>query len=381
MTRFVVVGNPENRRVSMFREAVTQAGYAPPKVLSYVDLLEGRAHLADHLTSETVMRIESPGENFQVEQAFLKAGAAEAEAEGSPFLSQSAVDRLTFDRGLILHPRQWFLGFRSVLLGWREELQSHPDVTVMNRPAEIAAMFDKPACHRRFSAAGIAVPTVLDNISCYEELTACMQETGMRRVFVKLAHGSSASGVVAYQRDGDRQVAITSAEIVRGESLKLYNSLKLRRYTRAQDIADLIDALSAERAHVEERLPKASLDGRTRFDLRVVAIAGTARHLVVRQGQSPMTNLHLGNQRGDADRLLKQLGEARWREIQETCSDALLQFPGCLYAGVDVLLSPGFRRHYALEINAFGDLLPGVFWQGRDTYRTEVEAVVATLMK
>ena len=54
-----------------------------------------------------------------------------------------------------------------------------------------------------------------------------------------------------------------------------------------------------EGAIVEEWLPKAVFQGK-QFDLRVVVIKGVAKHFVVRLGNSPMTNLHLGNARGDA---------------------------------------------------------------------------------
>ena len=44
-------------------------------------------------------------------------------------------------------------------------------------------------------------------------------------------------------------------------------------------------------------MPKAGLAGHV-FDLRVVVIAGRARHAVVRMSRGPMTNLHLLNRRG-----------------------------------------------------------------------------------
>ena len=64
------------------------------------------------------------------------------------------------------------------------------------------------------------------------------------------------------------------------------------------EIAALIDALCSHRVHVEEWIPKAGLDGHT-LDLRVVVIDGTARQIVARLSRSPMTNLHLLNERGD----------------------------------------------------------------------------------
>ena len=76
------------------------------------------------------------------------------------------------------------------------------------------------------------------------------------------------------------------------------------------------------------------------FDLRVVVIAGVAKHFVVRLGKSPMTNLHLGNARGDAALFLQQIGAQTWREIRQTCEAAFAVFPKGLYAGVDLLLTP-----------------------------------------
>ena len=50
-------------------------------------------------------------------------------------------------------------------------------------------------------------------------------------------------------------------------------------------------------------------------------------------------------------------------------------FPESLHLGLDVLFTPGFRSHYLLEINAFGDLLPNVVHRGVNAYEAEVEAM------
>ena len=93
-----------------------------------------------------------------------------------------------------------------------------------------------------------------------------------------------------------------------------------------------------------------------------------------------MTNLHLGNPRGDAAALLDSVGPETWEEAKAVCESAAAQFPGSLYAGVDLLIAPrrsrSRARHAILEINAFGDLLPGVLHGGQDTYGAEIEAVL-----
>ncbi|MFZ4282727.1 hypothetical protein ACOZD1_22700, partial [Streptomyces rhizosphaericola] len=62
--RFAVVGNPENRRVAFFEEAVRAAGLPPARVVPWLQVLGGGAAFEP---GETV-RIDSPGENAEVER-------------------------------------------------------------------------------------------------------------------------------------------------------------------------------------------------------------------------------------------------------------------------------------------------------------------------
>jgi hypothetical protein len=125
---------------------------------------------------------------------------------------------------------------------------------------------------------------------------------------------------------------------------------------------------------VEEWVPKAGTEGHA-FDLRVLVVGGQVRHTVARLSRTPMTNLHLRNRRGDVGALQARIGRERWEAGMETCRRAAALFPGSWYAGLDLLFAPGFRRHALLEINAFGDLLPGVLCDGLDTYTAELTAL------
>jgi hypothetical protein len=181
---------------------------------------------------------------------------------------------------------------------------------------------------------------------------------------------------VAYQTDGRRHQATTTVEMVReGGETRLYNSRRLRIYREMSEIAALIDALCRHRVIVEQWLPKAGWAGRT-FDLRVVVIGGRACHTVARLSRGPLTNLHLLNERADPAPIRERMGPA-WDAACRSCEQAMVPFPGSLYAGLDLLVTPDFRRHALLEVNAFGDLLPGVLWQGRDTYTAEVCSLLA----
>jgi hypothetical protein len=374
---FVVIANLAGRRVSLFQQALAGLGLPPARVVAWLDLLAGRVRLEEVVRPSCVVRVESPGQDFEVEKALLAVGADVPDDPGPTRLSRAAVERLMFDRGRILCPRQWYLGFRAALTMIDRRLADCPPHVLMAHPADVAVMFDKPCCQVLLAAAGVPVPPALGPVRSYEELCARMKETGRRRVFVKLAHGSSASGVVAYQTDGVRELAITSVEMTgsAGEP-RLYNSRNIRRYQRRDEIAALIDAVARERVQVEQWVPKAGLDGQA-FDLRVLVIAGRPRHTVVRLSHNPMTNLHLKNRRGDVGEVRRRTGEEAWEEAMATCRRAVAVFPRSLCAGIDLAITPGFRRHAVLETNAFGDLLPGIVDDGDDSYTAQVREMMS----
>jgi hypothetical protein len=194
-----------------------------------------------------------------------------------------------------------------------------------------------------------------------------MAKAGWSRVFVKPAYGSSASGVLALAVRGADVRATTSVEVVRaGPETRLFNSLKVRTYHDEDDVATIVDMLAADGLHVERWFAKAALDARV-VDLRVVVVAGRPTHLVVRASRSPMTNLHLGGARGDLDALRRAAG-AQLDAALATCAAVGRCFAASHQVGVDLMFSSDWRRHAVAEVNAFGDLLPGLLVDGRDTY-------------
>lgn len=378
---FVIVANPDSRRVALFQESLARLGQKSARVVAYVDLLAGRTHLSEVVRRGDVVRIESPGRDWEVERSLLCAGVDAAFSEdvqegGSEWMSRGALQELHFERGRVLPSRQWYLGWCQVLQLIECQLTECPPHRLMNCPADITLMFDKPRCHELLARSGVATPRSLGSPACFDDLVTRMKEVNCRRVFIKLAHGSSASGIVAYRTDGERHQAATTIEPVRrGNELLLFNTRRIRVHQDVAAIAETVDALCRHRVHVEEWLPKAGFAGRT-FDLRVVVINGRAQHTVVRLSRSPMTNLHLLNERGDVAALRARIQSQLWESAMQTCEAAMTCFPGSLYSGVDLLFTPNFKKHAVLEVNAFGDLLPGVLCDGLDTYSAQVRAVI-----
>lgn len=361
-----IVGNPDNRRVTLFSEDARRLGWKV-QVVPWEQLLSTPEQSWPMLIASPVIRIESPGENRAVEQQLIAKGAS----------SQSAGDSVRFsgEYGRIEQTEFWYAGFCDVL----QKLKRMNEVDLhgrwLNPPDDIMVMFDKRQCQSLLRSRGVSVPEVLGFVESWEALVRLMDDTEAHRVFVKLPHSSSASGVIALQRNGQRWVAGTSVEIVRAEDgPRLYNSLSVQRYDDRETIAAIVNELGRSGLHVERWVPKAGFSGRT-FDLRVVMIAGEVRHTVMRTSVTPMTNLHLGNARGDLDALRQQIPQASWIDAMESCRHAAGCFPDSLYVGIDLLFTPGFRSHVIVEANAFGDLLPGVLSNGQTTYEAELLAM------
>lgn len=361
-----IVGNSENRRVTLFSEDALRLGWKV-QVVPWEQLLSTPEQAWPMLIASPVIRIESPGENRAVEQQLIARGAS----------SQSAGDSVRFsgEYGRIEQTEFWYAGFCDVL----QKLKRMNEVDLhgrwMNPPDDIMVMFDKRQCQSLLRSRGISVPEVLGFVESWEALVRLMDDTDAHRVFVKLPHSSSASGVITLQRNGQRWVARTSVEIVRAEDgPRLYNSLSVQRYDDRETIAAIVDELGRSGLHVERWVPKAGFSGRT-FDLRVVMIAGEVRHTVMRTSMTPMTNLHLGNARGDLEALRQQIPQASWSDAMESCRHAAGCFPDSLYVGIDLLFTPGFRSHVIVEANAFGDLLPDVLSNSQTTYEAELLAM------
>ncbi|CAL9650895.1 STM4014 family protein [Streptomyces sp. Tu 3180] len=354
--RFAVVGNPDNRRVTLFADAVRAAGLPAPRVVAWEEVLRsGGAGFA----ADEVVRLDSPGEHPGVDR-LLRGVQDPTRVEGSAL---------------------WYARFTRALRGLRGGVR-------LDDADELAVLFDKRRCHAALAAVDVPVPYSPTSgpgaarVTGWDDVRTVMRDHRMPRLFVKLAHGSSASGVLAVEASGSGRIRATTSVELTADG-RLFNSLAVRRYERERDIAAIVDTLAPDGLHLERWLPKASQRGRA-ADLRVVVVAGRATHAVVRTSGSPLTNLHLGGSRGDLDaaRDAVEAAGAHWADVLAVCERAAACFPRTLCVGVDLLPAVGWRRFAVGEVNAFGDLLPrltglpGSGAEGLDTYAAQVAAVL-----
>ncbi|MGW4477979.1 STM4014 family protein [Rhodococcus triatomae] len=351
--RLAVVGNPENRRVTMFLDAAATRGLPTPRVLSWHEVITaGGARFG----ADEVVRLDSPGENAAVDALLRGPGAPTRIADG---------------------PR-WYaalVGATATLRGGR----------LLTDPGELGVLFDKRLCHERLVNDGVPVPfsptSGADSPApaSWGDVRALARASGLRRFFVKPAHGSSAAGVVAVETaSGGRVQARSSVELAADG---VHNSLRVRRVTGEEAVGALIDALAGECLHIEAWLPKPTAGGRA-ADLRVVVVAGRATHAVLRTSTHPMTNLHLGGSRGDLAAAMAAFdsGGFGWERALSVAERAAAAFPRTLCVGVDLLPAADWRGAAVGEVNAFGDLLPGLTGlpgraDGLNTYEAQLSAL------
>lgn len=370
--QITLLGNPSNRRCHYLKAAAKTMKWPPPFVVGYLDWLEGKIDLAKYLAKSNFFRLESPGEDAGLERQLLALGATHPRLGIATQIAPEAALQLTFDRGRIQYLKQQHLGFLQALERLEPLLAQAPaHLHIQNSLDSIRLMFDKTACHQHFTTHKIPVPPALYGITSYDSLRQQLAEKRWLGAFIKPEHGSSASGVIAFRWNAQTGAvqAITSIEYSKKNGqIALYNALKIRTYDDEAIIATIINYLANEGILVERWIPKAALEGGS-IDLRMVSIGGQAQHTVVRQSQSPMTNLHLGNQRGSLELLQQQLGAKAWEELRQLVQNAAATLPEAMVIGFDVLISSTWRKFYLAEANAFGDLLPRIYYQGKDTYQ------------
>lgn len=355
--RLAVVGNPDNRRVSLFNEAAASVGLAAPRVVPWLDVLGGSAvfHAGE------IVRIDSPGEDAEVTRLLR--------GESKPV-----------DMYRVEGTHAWYEGFVKALEALHDSIES-AGAQALASAEETAIAFDKARCHALLRERGVSVPEAIPGVVDFESLIASQRDLNWANVYVKIRHGSSASGVVKVQCVSGELRAQTSTELHRvPDGYELYNSLRFRCYERRSEIRMLIDRLAEDGLHVERAIPKIFIQGQE-TDLRLVTVGGRVTHAVGRSSDLPITNLHLGGKRREVAEYHAAIGAERWAQVIELAERTAACFPQSHCLGIDILSDR--ERDYVGEVNAYGDLLPrllglpGTLGESVDTYTAQLKSLQA----
>jgi hypothetical protein len=367
---FLVIGNPENRRVTLFTAAAEQLG-SRARVVPWLDVIRDPSCLQRLPQERRWVRIESWGENVDVERALLLRGAqVSSRFERRSRVQPEQIASATALRGGVVAPRQAHLGVEEALRELQRLFEQRRDWHLSQPLRTYHELFDKPQTHGLCRSLAVRVPEAIPAPSTARDLLAELEERAWRRAYVKLGCGSSASCLALVER-GPHGFSVTTSMEIAGE--RLFNSLRVRRYARPALVDRVLAFLLNEGAHVERGIDKLASAGH-HADVRFLYVRGLEPFVVLRQSKLPITNLHLGGSRGDVDRYRAKVGKEGWNEALEFVQLLGTQL-GCWHLGVDVAFERETRRPFVLEANAFGDLLPGIERAGKSVYGWEILAL------
>ena len=351
--KFITIGSPDARRVQ-FWEAALQQYNCKHQVITYQQIIE---NYFLKITEPTTIRLASTGEDFELGKIIMGMGG------------YSDAHLLSFEKGLIYPNDFWYKGFCVLLKKIENFTLQNPLVKTMNSPAAIQLAFHKLKCQQFLNQKNISTPKIiLDKVLDYDSLIEKMEAENIHQVFIKPYHGSSASGVMALRQSNGRQMLYTTIHLQGG---KMYNHLKLQKYNSLLDIKTIINKMVPSGLLVEEWIRKKTFQEKS-VDFRILVINGKAVFVVPRMSPHFITNLHLGNEKGNIEAVEKVWGSDVIKKAKDLAIQAVDEIDGLFYAGVDVAISQK-GKSYILEVNAFGDMLLNISKGGLNTYEYELK--------
>jgi len=370
---YLLIGSESDKRFSAYRQTLEDIQQAEGELwkvrtLDWLRIVEEAGSFPE-LSGKILCRLEAPGEEHELVKAFLRLALCEADPADCE-LNEAAIDQLVFEKGRFLAPRQLAAGFRCALARIERCLASC-NARALNPPAAIRLLFDKVAMGRWLLERGYPTPEHLFDLKDYDALVTRMRTNKIREVYVKLACGSYAVGIVILTCG---QSWVHAQSTMKPTPKRIFNTKRLFTCRSEAQVRLLVNTLMQQGAVVQHAIPKLQLDGMY-SDVRVLVIYGEAPFLVCRLSPHRITNLRIGGLRGDINLLRTAIPETVFNEAMACCI-RLADELGCAYLGVDLAFDRSRERYYILEANAFGDFFPNlVNEQGYSTYEYEIRTM------
>lgn len=367
--RYVILANPTSLRWQAYAPELEsywceQGKQVEIELVPWCQVIgcEGKIEHLPAFCRPALVRLESPGRDWEVAKLLLEVGRrCTGEAGGFAHLE--------YQKGRLVRPGLLYLGFARILTELGRSFARLPHLTLTADPEEVAEMFDKNATSTRLRQAGIPTPTTLPLPVTAEELLTEIRRQEWATTYVKLNSGSSASAMVVLHALADPAWGRSSILRMNGE---FWSTRRLQRY-RGQDLEAVLSFLIEEGVSIQRGIPMAQIEGEN-FDLRVVMIQCRPAFTIFRLSSLPMTNLHLGGRRGNVQACRAAIPMRAWLDAMDHCVQVARLYRTQMI-GIDLLFESGYRGHYVLEVNAFGDFFPK--WtdeSGRTVHRAEIEA-------
>ncbi len=362
---YVIIADPSSMRFEFYERDLRnfwKAREVTPLVhaIDWREFAERDGKIAQLLPAgPAVLRLESPARDFEVIRSILNAGQRRRQEAETRFL--------TARHGWIAPPSLLYSGLELCMDGLTQTLDDHQQIQSAICPRDVAVLFDKNETTRRLAAAGLPCPATFKPSGNAEDLLDQLRQLNWKQAYVKLSHGSCASGIAVVDMDQSPS-AVTTVTRLDGQ---FYNTFDVHRASD-DELREILNFIIRESATVQQSIPKARVAGQN-FDIRAVVIDAEVVATVVRVSPHPMTNLHLGGWRGDIEQCRRIIPTRNWLDAMDHCVEAaaLFDVPA---VGIDVAFHRDSCQPYILELNAFGDFFPNwVNAKGQSIHSMEIE--------
>ncbi|MBP2655814.1 MAG: glutathione synthase/ribosomal protein S6modification protein [Firmicutes bacterium] len=372
-THFLLIGDASGRRLNGFVECFKKLGTSSYQVITWQEYFDDFLVFSRKLRENTIVRLEPPEKDMEIYRAILKLGEVDNR------LSNAEIDDIDFSQFPIIAPGQWYAGFTKLITDIAQTCSVHADkkILMMQDHCEALAMMDKRQTYDRLAAKAkeysYYLPAKLEAPLRVKEFRE-MYGGQVLKCFIKLRYGSGGTGILAYKNNPrlNEETLWTSLKVeIRGGKKFFYSGRKIAFITDKAKIGELIEWVLANGAHIETWIPKAAYQG-THFDTRVLVAAKTPQYFITRLSKTPITNLHLGNQRRNSSEVFTA---GQLAVLSQAAADVMKVFNKSLYAGIDIVCSPGYKP-YVIDVNPFGDLFHNLLGTEANVYYYEIKAAL-----
>jgi len=339
-SKFLLMGDTKGKRINTFVDCLKHMDITDYKIISWKDVIEDSSIIQKDLSSNTIIKIEPPEKDLYIYKSFLKKGISKG------ILNNKDIEKINFEKCPIVAPGQWYEGVREVFLEIENILNHNRNVFSMINIEESLIMMDKERTYNFLSGKekNFNLPEKLKSYKSYEQFK---NDTGDRslKCFMKLRHGSGSEGVIAYSNNK------------RLNEECIYTSLA---YSKDEDIF-----FSTYKVNYIDKV----------YDTRAIVIDNKVEYLLSRLSRTPITNLHLKNERKES----KEFMDTKTIDIIENASKGVMNlFENSFMAGIDVVMSKK-NKPYIIDVNPFGDLLHHLIGTDKNIYYKEIKSAIAKL--
>lgn len=365
---FLIIGDNKGRRIKTFTDCLKNKGIYNYSVMDWTEVLKDRKELKKNIKKSNIVRIEPPEKNTDIYKLFLDIGA-----ESGEFQKDNVNNN--YNENIIISPKSWFKGVEHTFLVIDKLIKENKDILSMCDLKEALVMMDKSKTYEFLEGKGknYYLPEKMPEYRNYDEFFE-ENKNNFIKCFIKLRYGSGSTGVIAYSNNPKikEEKIFTSLNYSKENGNKtFFSTYNVKSYTDKKVIRDMVNWVVENGAHIEKWIPKL-VHEKKGFDTRVFVLDKKSEYLLSRLSNSPITNLHLKNERKESEEFLKK---NETDIIKKASEEVMSLFSKSLYSGVDIILANNLKP-YVIDVNPFGDLFHNLTGTDKNVHYREIDKIL-----